>query len=272
MLSSALLSADYITGTVVDADTSESVLLVKLTNAGVEFQNNETIRFKVGIGDREIDYKDRLIRAKAVYYANNWHLESIFPVDGLQAKIAQAINDQLHEDTSTKTRRRALRDGDYIPNFALLDQNGRFSQIRQLRGKPFVLNFIFTRCMVPEMCPAATTKMSELQVLAAHNGWNDLNFVSITMDPTFDSPGILNQYMQANDLKSNNFHLLTHFDSSVVEDILHQFGILTRDENNTITHTMTTFLIDSNGKIVYAKDGPRWSVNSMMKAVEPLFN
>ena len=90
MLSSALLSADYITGTVVDADTSESVLLVKLTNAGVEFQNNETIRFKVGIGDREIDYKDRLIRAKAVYYANNWHLESIFPVDGLDGILASS--------------------------------------------------------------------------------------------------------------------------------------------------------------------------------------
>ncbi|MEC8330206.1 MAG: SCO family protein, partial [Verrucomicrobiota bacterium] len=160
----------------------------------------------------------------------------------------------------------------YIPNFALLDQNGRFSQIRQLRGKPYVLNFIFTRCMVPEMCPAATTKMSQLQALAARNGWKDLNFVSITMDPTFDSPGILNQYMQANGLESNNFHFLTHFDSSVVEDILLQFGILTRDENNTITHTMTTFLIDSNGKIVYAIDGPRWSVNSMMKAAERLFN
>ena len=57
----------------------------------------------MGIGDREIDYKNRLIRAKAVYYANKWHLESIYPVDGLQAEIAQAINDQLHEDTSTKT-------------------------------------------------------------------------------------------------------------------------------------------------------------------------
>ena len=272
MLLGALLSADQITGTVIDAVTSESVLLVKLATSGGEFQNNETIRFKVGIGDREIGYKDRLIRAKAVYYANNWHLESLFPIDGLQAEIAQAINNQLHEDTSTKTRRRALRDGDYIPNFALLDQNGRFSQIKQLRGKPFVLNFIFTRCMVPEMCPAATAKMSELQVVAEQNNWENLNFVSITMDPTFDSPGILNEYMQLNDLKPNNFHLLTHFDPSVVEDILYQFGILTRDENNTITHTMTTFLIDANGKIIYAKDGPRWSVDSMMKAAEPLFN
>ena len=256
----------------IDADTSGKSLLVQVTSTGGEFHNNDTIRFKIGLGDRNIGYKDRLIRAKAVYYANNWHLESIFPVDGIQTKIARTVNNQLHENTSTKTRRRALRDGDYIPNFALLDQNGRFSQIRQLRGKPFVLSFIFTRCIVPEMCPSTTTKMSELQVLAAQYDWMDLNFVTITMDPAYDSPGILNEYMQANDLKPNNFHFLTHFDSSVIEDILYQFGILTRDENNTITHTMTTFLIDANGKIIYAKDGPRWSVDAIMKAAEPLFN
>ena len=78
----------------IDADTSGKSLLVQVTSTGGEFHNNDTIRFKIGLGDRNIGYKDRLIRAKAVYYANNWHLESIFPVD-ITPHFVDVVIDEL---------------------------------------------------------------------------------------------------------------------------------------------------------------------------------
>ncbi len=245
-------------------------LQLELTRGDDELSKGDTMIFKIGPGDHAINYNGRLIQGKAVYYASHWHLETIFPLDGSPYRAMKFINQQLHEINATKTRRKALRKGDYIPNFGMVNQNGEFMQIKQLRGRAFILNFIFTRCAVPEMCPASSMKMAELQDRVRANGWDGLDFVTITFDPAYDSPGILKEYMQAYGIDSGNFHLLTNSDHSVVEDLLYQFGILTREENDTITHTMTTFLIDTNGKIIYTKQGSHWSVKEFLRKAKKL--
>ena len=122
------------------------------------------------------------------------------------------------------SRRKFVREGDLIPEFlGMLDQNGDFVQIRQYRGKAFVLNFIFTRRQAPTMCPASTTRMSELQEQAREAGLLGLDFVTISFDPLFDSPGVLRQYAKGYGLDTDNFHLLTNTDEKVIEDLLRQF-------------------------------------------------
>ena len=268
----SLSNAAAIEGRVLEVLPKGRLLKVELTKAVDPLSVGQIMDFKVGKGDHVIGYSGRLIKGKAVHYAKRWHLETIFPLDGPQAKAVAAVNRELHEATATKTRRKALRKGDYIPNFGMVDHNGDFLQIKQLRGKAFILNFIFTRCAVPEMCPASSTKMSELQDLAIERDWKGLNFVTITFDPAYDSPGILTEYMESYGLEPESFRMLTNVDPMVVEDLLYQFGILTREENGTITHTITTFLIDANGKIVLAKDGPRWETGAFLKAAEKLMN
>ena len=221
--------------------------------------------FCVGSGDLTIGYVGRMIKANAVYYGKQWHLEQIFPIDGLGAKAARDVNHQLHQATATMSRRRYLKLGEYIPNFAMINQHGEFLQIRQLQGKPFMLNFIFTRCTVPAMCPASSTRMADMQDAAREAELKDLHFVSITFDPDFDSPGILNQYADGYGMESENFHLLT-ISQSVVDDLLRQFGILTMEEDGTINHTMATLLIDANGRVAYRKEGATWSIEDFMEA------
>ena len=233
----------------------------------VPSKNNQI--FRVGAGDLEIGYEGRTIRANAVEYADKWHLEQIFPLDGLGAKAARDVNRQLRLSTATMSRRKYVKEGDYIPNFAMIDQNGEFLQIRQLQGKPFILNFIFTRCAVPKMCPASSKRMSVLQDTIRDSELSDLQFVTISFDPEFDSPGILRQYAQGYTMESENFHLLTG-DSAVVDDLLRQFGIVTMEEDGTINHTMATLLIDRNGRVTYRKEGTTWTIEEFLKASEKL--
>ncbi len=226
-------------------------------------------RFKVGLGDAEINYTTRTIRADAVFYSKQWHLERIFPVDGAGAKAMQDTNERLHKSTATMSRRKYVKQGDYIPNFAMIDQDGNFLQIRELQGKAFVLNFIFTRCTVPTMCPASTNRMSELQKGAKETGLKDLHFVTITFDPEFDSPGILRQYAKGYGLDLENFHLLTGT-SQVVQDLLRQFGILTMEEDGTINHTMATLLVDDKGRVAFRKEGASWKAEDFLDAAKKL--
>jgi protein SCO1/2 len=243
---------------------------LELTQSGDAKLEVGSVRiFRVGAGDLKIGYAGRMIKANAAYYGKQWHLEQIFPIDGLGAKAARDVNHQLHQATAAMSRRKYVKQGEYIPNFAMIDQHGEFLQIRQLQGKPFVLNFIFTRCTIPTMCPASSIRMADMQDAAREGGLNGLQFVSITFDPAFDSPGILNQYADGYGMEPKNFHLLT-MNQTVVDDLLRQFGILTMEEDGTINHTMATLLVDANGRVAYRKEGATWSTNDFMEAATKL--
>jgi protein SCO1/2 len=272
LFSLSVASADPIAiqGRVLEVDHESKTYQLALDAASLATLEVEGSQlFRVGLGDAELDYTGRLIRADAAFYGNVWNLERVFPVDGDGAKAMQDVNARLHTATATMSRRKYVKQGDYIPNFAMIDQDGEFLQIRELQGKSFVLNFIFTRCTVPTMCPASTTRMSDLQKGASEAGLDNLHFVTVTFDPEFDSPGILRQYAKGYGLELDNFHLLTGT-TQVVQDLLRQFGILTMEEDGTINHTMATLLVDDKGRVAFRKEGASWKAKDFLDAAKQL--
>lgn len=269
-LQNCLLATIPIVGRVVDrseADRSATVVIIR--SADEELAKGSRVPFRVGLGDVEIGYQDRVIRANAVHYNETWHLEQIFPLTGEGAKKMLRMNNALHRKTREKSRGSYVSEGETLPDFGMIDQNGDFFLMRDLRGKAFVMNFIFTRCQAPEMCPASSTRMSAMQDKARERGLGDLHFVTVTFDPAFDSPGILRKYAQGYGMESENFHLLTGTEV-LIDDLLHQFGILTVEEDGTINHTMATLLVDPNGVVAYRKEGKFWTVDEFLTEAEKL--
>ncbi len=77
-----------------------------------------------------------------------------------------------------------------VPDFSLIDRSGRPITRFTLLGKIWVVNFFYTRC--PDTCPLQSATMARLQrQLSAER---DVRFVSITVDPEHDTPGILAAY------------------------------------------------------------------------------
>ena len=257
-------------GRVVDIDRDSRSLSVRLsTSKEAAFEVGETVDFRVGLGDIEIGYKGRRIRGEATEYGGRWNLERIFPLDDSGMEGLQQFNRRFHAETAKLGRREVAREGDLIPRFAGIDQSGRVFPITELKGKPFVINFIFTRCRVPEMCPASTARMAELQEAAAQMNLDRLNFVTVSFDPEFDSPGVLKQYAEGYGIDTDNFHLLTGT-QQWADDVLRRFGILTIEEDGTINHTMATLLIDGTGRVAYRKEGPSWTVEGFLEAAKAL--
>lgn len=240
-----------------------------LQSATDKFAPGQTQNFRVSRGDLEIGYLGRRIRANAVFYGRAWHLEQVFPIDGEGAELAAELNRAFHQRTAEMRRGKFLKKGDVLPNFAMIDHNGDFIQMQDFRGKPFVMNFIFTRCAAPTMCPASSTKMEALQEEARAAGLEDLHFVTVSFDPAFDSPGILRSYAQGYGMELENFHLLT-YNQELIDDLLRQVGILTIEEDGTINHTMATLLVDASGKIAYRVEGPSWKVAKFLEAAQGL--
>ncbi|ADE54268.1 SCO family protein [Coraliomargarita akajimensis] len=263
--------AATIQGRVVSIDSeARRYVLEILKSAETKLKVGDVVSMQVGPGDAGLEYTGREIRAEAAYYSKRWNLETVFPLTGDGAQGMRDVNAQLRKTTATMSRRKFVRQGDFLPDFGMINQNGDFVQIRSMRGKPFVMNFIFTRCQAPTMCPASTTRMSEMQDLAREQGMEGLHYVTISFDPEFDSPGVLTQYAKGYAIETDNFHLLTNSDSQVVEDLLRQFGIMTIEEDGTINHTMATLLVDKNGRVAFRKEGSRWTVKEFLTEASKL--
>jgi cytochrome oxidase Cu insertion factor (SCO1/SenC/PrrC family) len=76
------------------------------------------------------------------------------------------------------------------PDFSLIERSGRQLTLSDLKGKIWVVNFIYTNC--PDTCPIQSAQMKELQ--AEFMDEKDLRLVSITVDPERDSPMVLTEY------------------------------------------------------------------------------
>ncbi|MBL8685520.1 MAG: SCO family protein [Myxococcales bacterium] len=80
-----------------------------------------------------------------------------------------------------------------IPSWSLTDHTGAPYGSAQLAGRVYVANFIFTRC--PTSCPKLTRRMHALTERLRSSG-DRVRFVSISVDPEWDTPPRLEAYMR----------------------------------------------------------------------------
>lgn len=222
----------------------------------------------VGRGDAAILEPGDRISGEIVRQGPASRLQRIFPADLNQLARLQRLSDALHRDTLTRGHRAFRGIGESVPRFALWDQDGDLFLSESLGGRYVVLNFVFTRCAVPEMCPAATQRMIELARELDARGWDDVTLVSVTLDPAYDTPGIWTAYADDRGIDSSR-HRLLGGPPEVVEALKKQLGIIAEpDAEQIIRHTLSTTLIDPTGKIIYRLPGSRWSPEVFVRQIE----
>jgi protein SCO1/2 len=141
----------------------------------------------------------------------------------------------------------ALRERDAAPDFSLVDQSGAPLSLRDLRGSWVLVDFIYTSC--PGPCPILVGLHAELRrsmdpALAAR-----VRFVSISLDPSKDTPEVLASYARERGLDMPGWSFLTGPPDDVAE-VVRRFGVgTTMAPDGTIDHLVATFLLDERGNI-----------------------
>lgn len=246
-----------LTGEVISADPARSVLVVR--HDPIEgLMPAMTMEFAVNSGDVALAKPGQRIRAELLPSdKGDWRLEKIWPDDRATTTAIAEQAKALRQDTLIRGRYAYREVGEEAPAFALLDQEGRVVESTRFRGKKVMLNFIFTRCPVATMCPLSTTKMLATQKLARETAVPNLELVSISLDPTYDTPGVLREYATVRGIDTSNFSFLTGPESAI-RDLLAQFGVIAEFKGDLLNHTLATLLIDENGRIIHRADGSAW--------------
>jgi protein SCO1/2 len=226
-----------------------------------------TMEFKVAKADLANAKEGQRIRAELVVRGDTLSLEKIWPDDTVTKATIDAAANALAQDTVMRGKDAYREIGENLPAFTLLDQAGRTVAASRFRGKRVVLNFIFTRCPIATMCPAATLRMAELQKAARAAGVKDFELVSVSLDPEYDTPGVLREYAEVRGLDTSNWSFLTGPDTAV-RQLLAQLGVIREFEGTTIKHSLATVLIDEQGRIVYRADGSVWQAEEFVRRLK----
>jgi protein SCO1/2 len=180
---------------------------------------------------------------------------------------AGAIAESRAAPTSDAARAsRRLREGDEVPAFSLIDQAGRPLTEADLRHRPTVVTFVFTRCPVPEFCPLIARKFQELQksLLAEQSGAAaKAQLLSVSIDPEHDRPEVLRQYGMSLGANFNRWRFATGTNEEV-ENLTRLFAVHTEAEGGVLNHTLATALIGPDGKLVEIWRGNAWKPEQIL--------
>ena len=92
-----------------------------------------------------------------------------------------------------------------VPEFSFIERDGRRITLAELKGKVWLVNFIYTNC--PDTCPIQSAQMREIQ--EDFKKEKDLRLVSITVDPTRDTTEVLSEYAKRFSADSTRWLFLT---------------------------------------------------------------
>ena len=234
------------------------------------FMEPMTMVFRVGPGDVKVIETGMQIKARMVRDEDGgFRLIKIWPIDAAVAAEMRKVNQRLSDQAKALPSGYYFGEGDQMPDFALLDQYGNTITPDQYEGKAFMMNFIFTRCTDAKMCPLSTSKMALLQKMAAEKGIQDLEFISVTLDPQFDTPGVLRAYADRYGIDGSNFKFATGEKASVYQ-LIKSMGLTHIEDQDTILHSLATSLVDKDRKIVMRSTQSAWSPEAFLAAAEAI--
>ncbi len=147
------------------------------------------------------------------------------------------------------------------PDFQLIDQNGLSFKLASFRGELVALNFLYTRCPMPEVCPRLAASFATLQ-----RKFPDLKLVSITIDPEWDTPPVLAAYAKLWRARPESWRFLTG-SPEAVRKAATAWGLTYWPEEGAIVHTSRTAIIGRDGTLLAMVEGSSYRTDQLENLV-----
>lgn len=142
-----------------------------------------------------------------------------------------------------------LQDLGNVVEFSLVDQEGATVTRDTLLGRPFIGDFMFTRC--PDICPMLSTRMA---AVGARYG-DKLQLVSFSVDPANDTPPVLRSYGERFGASYPQWRFLTGDTAAMRALVVGGFKLLmekspaTTEAPETVLHGSRFVLVDKAGTL-----------------------
>lgn len=136
-----------------------------------------------------------------------------------------------------------------IPYFYFLNDDSVLVKSTDMEGKIWVADFFFTTC--PTICPTMTKNMQKLNA-ATKDLHDELQFISISINPQHDTPSILKRYREHYKATASNWQFFTGKEAETHQLGIENFQIFAgRDEESEggYAHSGAFTLVDKEGYV-----------------------
>lgn len=164
-----------------------------------------------------------------------------------------------------------LRPGEAVPDFAMTTQEGKTLRLSDLRGEVVVLTFIYTRCPLPDYCPAIDGKFRRLaDRLSAVKGRSErVRLLSVSFDPEHDTPEALRKHAATVGGRPPlwTFAVATHEE---LRKVAERLGLVYGPMPNEIVHNLCTAVIAPDGTLArldVGAAGRSWEPDDLLRAI-----
>lgn len=168
--------------------------------------------------------------------------------------------------------------GKDAPNFSLTNQDGKKISMNDYKGKALAITFIYAQCPLPEYCIKMSRSFSDLanQVSADENLKDKIRLLSISFDPTRDTPEKLKQYgigYLGKDSKATDFKVwqIAVGADAEVRKIADAFGLryeIDPNDKTQFNHSLRTVVIAPDGKITKILPGNEWTNAELLNELQ----
>jgi len=151
-----------------------------------------------------------------------------------------------------------LEVGAKVPDFTLTDQARQRVAFGSFAGKVIAMNFIYTRCALPQFCLRVSNNFGVLQQRFQKELGRDLVLLTVTFDPERDTPEVLAEYASQWKADAKTWHFLTGAVPDV-RKVCAMFGVDFFPDEGLLNHSLRTVVIDRSGTIAASIEGNQYT-------------
>src|SRR5690625_281873 len=158
-----------------------------------------------------------------------------------------------------------------VADFEFTTQDNESFGLEDLKGTYWVADFVFTNCTT--VCLPMTSNMAYLQDLIQEEDL-DVQLVSFSVDPDYDTPEVLSGYAEKYDADLDSWTFLTAYDFDTIKELsINSFKNMVPEPpegTDQVTHGTSFFLVNPEGKVIKSYNGIQ--KDSMEDILEDLKN
>jgi protein SCO1/2 len=164
-----------------------------------------------------------------------------------------------------------LEAGEAPPDIRLTDESGVSHRLSDWRGKVLAVTFVYTRCPLPDFCPRMDQQFKSVQssVLADADLRDRVVLLSVSFDPAFDTPAVLNAHARRAGADPRVWHFATG-ERDALDAFASRFGVsIIREPSSPadITHSLRTAVIGADGRLRTILNGTDWTPAELLAAL-----
>jgi protein SCO1/2 len=185
--------------------------------------------------------------------------------DSAERDPVQASRLKVLDMVTGKSQTQPLAIGEKAPDFSLIDQAGRPVALSAFAGKVVAIDFIYTRCPLPDYCFRLSNNFGRLQKRFA--GTTGLVLLSVTFDPVHDGPEELTRYARIWKAEPQTWYFLTGPPADI-QRVCALFGVGYWPDDGVFTHSLHTAILDREGKLVANLEGNKFTAAQLGDLVQ----